>query len=64
MCFIYLFIFFHHFSKGSNLLGLPYVSGYKTEFFSFQKQSPQKIDLSYKMDLVLWDCVGRIKLIL
>ena len=40
-----------------------YFFGYKTEFFfSFHKQS-QKLDPSYKMDLGLWDCSGRVKLI-
>ena len=35
--------------------------GYKMEFISFQK--PKDVDPSYKMDLDLWDCLGRVKLI-
>ena len=36
---------------------------YKTEYFSFQN-NPKNLDLCYKMDLDLWDCLGRVKLIL
>ena len=32
-------------------------------FFSLPKQSKKNLDPSYKMDLDLWDCVGRVKLI-
>ena len=32
-------------------------------FFPFQND-PNNLDPSYKMDLDLWDCLGRIKLIL
>ena len=32
-------------------------------FFSFQN-NPKNLDPSYKMDLDLWDCLGRVKLIL
>ena len=42
---------------------LPYFFGYKTEFFSFQN-NPKDLDPSCKMDLVLWDCLGRVKLVL
>ena len=42
---------------------LPYFFGYKTEFFSFQN-NPKDLDPSYKMDLDLWDCSGRVKLVL
>ena len=45
------------------LKGLPFFSGYKTEFFYFQN-NPQNLDPSYKMDLDLWDCLGRVKLVL
>ena len=40
-----------------------YFFGYKTEFYSFLN-SPKYLDLdsSYKMDLDLWDCLGRVKL--
>ena len=42
---------------------LPYFFGYKTEFFSFQN-NPRDLDPSCKMDLDLWDCLGRVKLVL
>ena len=42
---------------------LPYFFSYKTEFFSFQNK-PKDLDPSYKMDLDLWDCLGRVKLVL
>ena len=42
---------------------IPYFLGYKTEFFSFQN-NPKDLDPSYKMDLDLWDCLGRVKLVL
>ena len=32
-------------------------------FFSFQN-NPKNLDPSYKMDLVHWNCLGRIKLVL
>ena len=31
--------------------------------FSFQN-NPKDLDPSYKMDLDLWDCLGRVKLVL
>ena len=42
---------------------LRYFFGYKTEFFSFQN-NPKDLDPSYKMDLDLLDCLGRVKLVL
>ena len=42
---------------------LPHIFAYKTEFFSFQN-NPKNLDLSYKTDLDLWDCLGRVKLVL
>ena len=42
---------------------LPYFFGYKTEFFSFQN-NPKDLDPSCKMDLDLWDGLGRVKLVL
>ena len=42
---------------------LPYFFSYKTEFFSFQNK-PKDLDPSYKMDVDLWDCLGRVKLVL
>ena len=40
---------------------LPYFFDYKTEFFSFQN-NPKDLDPSCKMDLDLWDCLGRVKI--
>ena len=45
------------------ILNLPYFLGYKTEFFSFQN-NPKDLDPSYKTDLDLLDCLGRVKLVL
>ena len=42
---------------------VPYFFDYKTSLFLFQN-SPKNLDPSYKMDLDLWDCLGRVKLIL
>ena len=42
---------------------VPYFFGYKTEFFPFQN-NPKDLDPSCKMDLDLWDCLGRVKLVL
>ena len=41
---------------------LPYFFGDKT-VFSFQN-NPKNLDPSYKMDLDLWDYLGRVKLVL
>ena len=40
-----------------------YFFDYKTEFFSFQN-CPKDLDPSCKTDLDLWDCLGRVKLVL
>ena len=40
---------------------LQYFFGCKTELFSFQN-NPKNLDLSYKTDLDLRDCFGRVKL--
>ena len=45
------------------ILYLPYFLGYKTDFFSFQN-NPKDLDPSYKTDLDLGDCLGRVKLVL
>ena len=50
-------------SSGLALVFLPYFFGYKTEVFSFQN-NPKDLDPSCKMDLDLWDCLGRVKLVL
>ena len=41
---------------------IQYFLGYKSEF-SFQN-NPKNLDQSYKMDLDLWHCFGRVKLVL
>ena len=40
---------------------IPYFFDYKTGFFSFQN-NPKDLDPSCKMDLDLWDCLGRVKI--
>ena len=42
---------------------LQYFFGYKTEFLFSFKNNPKSLDLSCKMDLYLWDCIGRVKLV-
>ena len=42
---------------------LPYFFSYRMEFFSFQN-SPKYLDPSNKMVLDLWDCLGRVTLVL
>ena len=42
------------------IYAVPYFFSYKTEFFSFQN-NPKNLDPSYKMDLDVWDCLGRVK---
>ena len=42
---------------------LPYFFGYKTRVFFFQN-NPKDLDLPCKMDLDLWDSLGRVKLVL
>ena len=42
---------------------IPYFFVYKTVLVSFQN-NPKNLDPSYKMDLDLWDCLGRVKLVL
>ena len=42
---------------------VPYIFAYKTGFFSFQN-NPKNLDPSYKMDLDLWDSLGKVKLVL
>ena len=42
---------------------LPYFFAYKTVFFFFQN-NPKNLDPSYKMDLDLSDCLGRVKPVL
>ena len=33
-------------------------------YLVFFKNNPKNLDLSYKTDLVLWDCYGKVKLVL
>ena len=54
---------FKHRSRQTAVPHLSYFFGYKTEFFSFKK-NPKNSDPSYKMDLDLWDCLERVKLLL
>ena len=42
---------------------IPYFFAYKTVFFPFQN-NPKNLDPSYKTDLDLWDCLGRVKPVL
>ena len=46
-----------------NRSDIPYFFDFKTRVFSFQN-NPKDLDTSCKMDLDLWDCLGRVKLIL
>ena len=47
-------------SECTNNLMVPYFFAYKKVFFSFQN-NPKNLDPSYKTDLDLWDCLGRVK---
>ena len=58
-CFCFFDVFL---PKDQIFLNLPYFMGYKREFFSF-KNNPKNLDPSYKMNLDLWDCLGRVKLV-
>ena len=44
-------------------LVIPYFFGYKTELFP-SKTNSKILDPSYKMDLDIWDCLGKGKLVL
>ena len=46
-----------------NMTEIMYFFAYKMELFFFQNK-PKNLDLSYKMDLDLCDCLGRVNLIL
>ena len=52
-----------HQSNFPVIIPVPYFFGYRMEFFSFQN-NPKDLDPSCKMDLDLWDCLGRVKLVL
>ena len=51
--------------RGGNIfyLPVPYLFDNKLGVFSFQI-NPKYLDLSYKTDLDLWDCLERVKLVL
>ena len=49
--------------KNAELQCIMFFFCYKMEFFFFQN-SFKDLDPSYKMDLDLWDCLGRVKLVL
>ena len=42
---------------------VPYFFAYKTVFFYFQN-NPKILDPSYKTDLDLWGCLGRVNFVL
>ena len=60
---LYCTLVYYQFVLDTSIEGFPYFFGYKTEFFLFQN-NPKNLDLSYKMDLDLWDCLVKEKLIL
>ena len=41
-----------------------HISSVIRQSFFFQKKFPKDLDPSCKMDLDLWDCLGRVKLVL
>ena len=45
------------------LFYIPYFFSYKIEDLPFLN-NPKDLDPSYKMDLDLWDCLGRVNLVL
>ena len=47
----------------SVIASIPYFFGYKTEFFFFQN-IPKDLVPSFKTDLGLLDCLGRVNLVL
>ena len=42
---------------------IPYFFNYKTEFCFPIQNNPKSLDLSYKINLDLWDCLGRVNLV-
>ena len=46
-------------SLGAYVDEITYFFSYKTELFSFQN-NPKDLDPSLKMDLDLWDCLGKV----
>ena len=58
---IYRSTLLKHKSSGRISYHIPYFFSYKTEVFYLPKH-PKNLDLSYKMDLDLCDCLGRVKL--
>ena len=48
---------------GLGLLKYCISSVIRQEFFSIQND-PKNLDLCYKIDLELWDCLGMVKLVL
>ena len=45
--------------KDEENIQILYFFGYKTQFFFAFQNNPINLDPSYKMDLDLWDCLGR-----
>ena len=56
-------IIYHFYSEKHFCDLVPYFFGYKTEFFFF-RNNPKDLDPSNKTDLDLWDCLGRVKMVL
>ena len=48
---------------GNLMFPMYHISSVIRQSFSFQN-NPKDLDPSYKMDLDLWDCLGRVKLVL
>ena len=54
-----------YWSNSSVIFWLTYhISSIIRQIFIFFQNSPRDLDPSYKMDLNLWDCLGRVKLVL
>ena len=60
---LYTFSWFLNDILGVAWKSVPYFLGYKTEFFFSFQNNPKNQDPSYKMDLVHWNCSGRVKLL-
>ena len=57
-------VMLHSYTLASKIIvTVPYFFAYKTVFFSFQN-NPKNLDPSYKTDLDLWDCLGRVNPVL
>ena len=52
----------HYCNPYLEIFPIPYFFSYEKMFFSFQN-NPKNLDLSYKINLDLWDCLGRVNLV-